>query len=84
MAVYVDELRDWGWKHGPSCHLLADTVGELHEFAGLLGLKRAWFQRDPRPHYDLVESNRKKAVRLGAKEISLRQLAEFLKRTKTQ
>lgn len=33
MGVYIDELRDWGWRLGPSCHMIADTNEELHEFA---------------------------------------------------
>lgn len=75
MAVWVDPLRDWGWRLGPSCHLMADTTKEeLHAFAALIGLKRSWFQPHPRLwHYDLTASRRREAVRLGALELSSRE-----------
>lgn len=69
MPVYVDSLIDYGWKLGPSCHLTADTIEELHEMADKIGMKRSWFQtgkRDDLPHYDLVKSRRDKAIKLGA------------------
>lgn len=54
MAIYVDQLRNWGWRLGPSCHLFTDGPNEeLHAFAARLGLKRAWFQKSTSgPHYD--------------------------------
>lgn len=79
MPVYVDKLRDWGWKLGPSCHLIADTNEELHEFAAKLGMRRAWFQTDGDPHYDLTASKRAAAVRLGAVELEDRPFHEKLK-----
>lgn len=33
MPVYVDQLRDFGWRYGRSCHLIADTLAELFAFA---------------------------------------------------
>ncbi len=45
MAVYVDSLRDWGWRLGPSCHMIADTNEELHAMAERIGLLRRWFCR---------------------------------------
>ena len=39
VAVYVDNLRDYGWRHGPSCHLIADSVDELIEFAVAMGMR---------------------------------------------
>lgn len=84
MPVYVDKLRDWGWRLGPSCHLIADTNEELHDFASKLGLKRAWFQTDGDPHYDLVASKRAAAVRLGAVELDDRPFHEILKRWRAE
>jgi hypothetical protein len=81
MSVYVDMLIDYGWKYGPSCHLLADTEEELHEMAAKIGMKRSWFQKGGKaemPHYDLVASRSKKAVALGAIEINRKQLCEML------
>lgn len=75
--VYVDPLRNWGWTHGPSCHLIADTLDELHAFAAKLGMRRAWFQEHGRyPHYDLAATRRERAVRLGAVELDARAFVE--------
>ena len=76
MPVYVDSLCNYGWKYGSSCHLVADTLEELHEFAAKIGMKRQWFQDDKRlPHYDLTAKRRSSALRYGAIEITFRQLA---------
>ncbi len=41
--VYVDdEMIPWRGKLW--CHLVADTLPELHAFAQKLGLRQAWFQ----------------------------------------
>lgn len=73
--VYVDPLftctpnRRWRWAQ--ASHLIADTVNELHVFAGRLGLKRMWFQYNSViPHYDLTKNKRNAAIRLGAVEIT--------------
>jgi hypothetical protein len=78
VAVYVDKLRDWGWRLGPSCHLISDAPpgdnAELHEFAARIGLKRAWFQKSTSaPHYDLTAGRRAAAVKLGAAELDDRE-----------
>ena len=66
MAVYVDNSR-LSWKGKLWCHLVADSVDELHAFANALGLRRAWFQQKTRyPHYDVTISIREKALKLGA------------------
>lgn len=86
MSVYVDEFRRWlpiarGLWHKGSSHLTSDTEAELHVFAARIGLKRGWFQADPRhPHYDLTESRREAAIAAGAvfvpaKEQARRRLA---------
>lgn len=74
MAVYVDPLTpcpisaNWHWNG--SCHLIADSVDELHAFAASIGMKRAWFQNHTRmPHYDLNAARRAVAVLNGAVEI---------------
>lgn len=66
MAVYVDnEQIEWRGKHW--CHLVADTLDELHAFAKRLGLKRAWFQaKASYPHYDVTTTLRDRAMRIGA------------------
>jgi hypothetical protein len=74
MAVYVDNLRDYGWRHGPSCHLIADSVDELMEFAVRMGLRPEWFQAKSTPHFDLTAVARDVAIKHGAIEIDQRQL----------
>jgi hypothetical protein len=71
MSVYVDRLRDWGWRLGPSSHLITDEGNEvLHAFAASIGLRKAWFQPSPSGvHYDLCASKRRTAVALGAIEL---------------
>jgi len=80
--VYVDALRDWGWRLGPSSHLIADSNEELHAFAAKVGLKRSWFQRGTVPHYDLTANRRVVAVQLGAAEVSNREFATLIRKLK--
>lgn len=66
MAVFVDNERIT-WRGQLWCHLVADSLDELHAFAGALGLKRSWFQeRAAYPHYDVTTEVRDRALRLGA------------------
>lgn len=93
MTVYVDDLWPWPGPVAPAarrhaqskwCHLMVgtdDRLGELHEFAEGIGLKREWFQnRRGYPHYDLVASMRKRAVSAGAVELSCMELIRTCKR----
>lgn len=66
MSVYVDNERN-AFRNMKMCHLIADTLDELHEFADKLGLHREWFQPSVNlPHYDISQSKRKLAIELGA------------------
>jgi Protein of unknown function (DUF4031) len=60
------------------CHMVSDQdEAELHAFADRLGLKRAWAQLRPKAsaaHYDLTPSKRLLAIRLGAVEVTDREL----------
>lgn len=82
MAIYVDQLRNWGWRLGPSCHLFTDGPNEeLHAFAAKLGLKRAWLQKSTSgPHYDLTAPKRARAVQLGAIEATDQEMVDILRR----
>lgn len=76
MTVYVDpmmtSLKSARWPYTKACHLFADTLEELHVFAASIGLRRRWFQnREDMPHYDLVGSKRRLAVKKGAEQVSL-------------
>lgn len=66
MPVYVDDERI-PWRGRLWGHLVADTLDELHCFAGNLGLKRDWFQESATyPHYDITTAVRAKALQMGA------------------
>ena len=56
------------------CHMVADSIGELHEMAEVLGVRR-WFQSNSRyPHYDISKTKRREAVALGAVECTERKI----------
>lgn len=65
--VYVDKLIVY--KGGKSCRMSADTFAELESMAKLLKLNKDFYDVYPVPHYDLKESKRRDAVRLGAAEV---------------
>jgi hypothetical protein len=66
MAIYVDNERiEWRGKRW--CHLVADSLDELHLFAARIGLRRCWFQgRASFPHYDVTTDVRERALLIGA------------------
>jgi hypothetical protein len=73
VSCYVDGLANRGWKlrgHSVrSCHLIADSLNELHEMARAIGMKREWFQAPPQaslPHYDLTAPRRAEALNRGS------------------
>lgn len=78
MSVYVDDARiEERVKGGPPniamwSHMWADTEEELEKFAKRLGLNPKWIQGGSLIHYDLVESKRKEAIKLGAIPLSSR------------
>lgn len=84
MTVYVDEMLpcqpNAHWPYPQACHLVADSLEELHEFAvGVLSLRRGWFQKHPRmPHYDLVASKRALAVLRGACEVDRKTVVSMM------
>lgn len=82
MSVYVDRHRA---KLGRMvmCHMIADTRNELHAMADRLGLRREWFQDCPphsAPHYDVSQSKRAEALRIGAIDADRYLLVEMIKR----
>ncbi len=85
MSVYVDIIMpcipNKNWPYKQACHLLADSVSELHRFAETLGLKKQWLQwkKGSVPHFDLTPSMRKKAVKQGAIEISNSEFVQILR-----
>lgn len=81
MPLYVDALivypNAWGPFAKGSCHLFADAEdeAELHAIAARIGLRRSWFQPDPRgghSHYDLTPRRRRAAIEAGARVLDTR------------
>lgn len=63
------------------CHMVADTLDELHAMADRIGIARRWFQNHTgRPHYDICKAKRALAVEAGAIEVGPRELVAVLKR----
>lgn len=77
MSVYVDGMQMHA--HAPKvrgravawCHMMADTEAELLEMATQLGLKLHWRDGD---HFDLTSKQRERAISLGAKPVTSRDL----------
>ena len=79
MSVYVDTA--W-YRYGrmTMCHMLADSLDELHAMADRIGVAQHWFHEKSTPHYDICKTKRALAVRLGAKEVSSRELVTVIRR----
>jgi hypothetical protein len=75
VSVYVDTLQEWGWKmYGrtvASCHMIADSLAELHSMASKIGLLPHHVQTSAlgNVHFDLTATRRAKATKLGAVEL---------------
>lgn len=79
MSVYVD-APIWPFGRMMMCHMMADTLAELHEMADKIGVARRHYQDTRIPHYDVCKSKRAQAVRLGAIECDRAQIVEAMKR----
>lgn len=77
MSVYVDNAKNRRARL-VLCHMMADTDNELHVMAEALGMKREWLHGD---HYDISQTKRGQAVKLGAVEITVEQ-SVWLRRKK--
>lgn len=91
MTVYVDDMRmpaRVGRLQARWSHLMADTDEELHAFAARLGLKRSWHQKPGTAisHYDVTDSRRQEALRLGAVPIGYmsRESLDLIRRKREQ
>lgn len=84
MAIYVDfvciEFRGHKW-----CHMLADSLQELHEFAALIDVDRRLFHRNASyPHYDVTVQMRETAIEYGALPADRRKIIECAKKLKIE
>jgi Protein of unknown function (DUF4031) len=62
------------------CHMIADTIDELHDMATAIGMRRDWVQSAKFPHYDVSFTRRSAAVNLGAIEVDRRELVLIMRR----
>jgi hypothetical protein len=84
MTVYVDDMQ-MPYRGMKMCHMIADTLAELHAMADKIGVSRAHYQGPPKTrhqHYDIALSKRALAVKAGAVEITWRQAAAMKRREK--
>lgn len=84
MAIYVDrasiQFRDKIW-----CHMMADTLEELHQFAQQLNIDARLFHRGASyPHYDITLEMRVVAIMHGAIDADRRIIIECGRRLKLQ
>jgi hypothetical protein len=83
VSVYVDRARN---RLGRMfmCHMIADTLDELHAMAAAIGMRRDWFQPTSFPHYDVSLTRRARAVKLGAVEVDRRELVRIMRRLRVK
>lgn len=82
MSVYIDSANI---KYGRMvmCHMIADTLDELHTMAEAIGMKREWFQDKGKfMHYDVCKMRKKKALELGAILLERKAFVEKLREQK--
>lgn len=75
MIILIDKPKN-GW-----CHLVGDTIPNLHEFAKSVNIKKCWFENKRgknRPHYDVREIRLQEMLDAGAKLVSSKEVVEFL------
>lgn len=77
MPVYVD-VAIYPYGRMMMCHMLADSLEELHVMADKIGIQRKWFQNKNVPHYDICKSKRSAAIASGAIEIDRNQVAAMI------
>ena len=84
MAIYVDfmqiEFKGYKW-----CHMLADTLQELHDFAALIEVDSRLFHRHASyPHYDVTVQLREIAIEYGAIPAGRKKIIECAKKLKVE
>ena len=81
MSVYVDDAVH-PYRGMIMCHMVADSIEELHEMADKIGVDRRHYQGPPvssRPHYDICKSKRKLAIQYGAIKVDSKKIVSVIK-----
>lgn len=81
--VYVDNMHQHkigNYRGMKMSHMIADTTEELLDMATKIGVDHKWiqYQGTAREHFDICLSKRKKAVSLGAKEITWKEAGRII------
>jgi len=79
MTIYVDESK-WPYRRMIMCHMITDNEpDELHEMARKIGVSQTHYQDQGKyNHYDVCKNMRTLAIKLGAVEVTSRQLLIIL------
>jgi hypothetical protein len=79
MPIYVDQARN-PFRGMLMCHMVADTLDELHAMAAAIGMPRRAYQPRSFPHYDVPLDRRARALALGAIEVDRRGIVAVMRR----
>jgi hypothetical protein len=75
--VYVGNL-EFGFGRMLMSHMGSPDIDALHKMADAIGISRKWFQDIPHhPHYDISKGKKALAIKLGAVEVSDRELIKL-------
>lgn len=83
MSVYVDKAQN-PYGRMKMCHMMADTIEELHQMADKIGVDRKHFQPTSTPHYDICQTKRMLAVNNGAIVIDRRKTVELIQKYRAE
>lgn len=74
--VYIDNMNA-SYRGMIMCHMIADTTEELLDMVDKIKVNRKWIQYPGthHEHFDICKSKKDKAIKLGAKEITMKELA---------
>ena len=78
MTVYVDDMEA-PLGRMLMCHMVADTRAELLGMVDTVGVQRKWIQQrgSAQEHFDISKAKRALAVKAGAAEVTMVELAEI-------
>jgi len=75
--VYIDNFNA-PFLRMKMCHMIADSTEELLAMVDKIGVSRKWIQYPGtyNEHFDICLTKKRKALELGATEVSARELAK--------